>query len=169
MPDAAPHLLIAYDGSDPATEAIAVAARLFGRGTRATVLHARALMAAMPIPEGEAREEACAHGLAHDGARQARALGLAAQARAEMSTSSVWRTIVDAAERDGADVIVMGTRGQSGVRSLLLGGTSHHVAQHARAPVLIVPDSEIADARRAGVRANGRAGFDGAGPQREPG
>jgi nucleotide-binding universal stress UspA family protein len=167
MPDAAPHLLIAYDGSDPAKEAIAVAARLFGQGTRATVLYAWELMAAMPIPDGEAQEEARAQGLAEDGARQARALGLAAQARPEMSTSSAWRTIVDAAERDGADLVVMGTRGQSGVRSLLLGGTSRHVAQHTRSPVLIVPDPEIADARRAVVKANARASFGGAAPQRE--
>jgi nucleotide-binding universal stress UspA family protein len=105
--------------------------------------------------------------LAQDGARQARALGLAAQARTEMSTSSAWRTIVDAAERDGADLVVMGTRARSGVRSLLLGSTSHHVAQHARCPVLIVPDPEIADARSAVVKANGRVSFGGAAPQRE--
>jgi nucleotide-binding universal stress UspA family protein len=164
MPDAAPHLLIAYDGSGPATHAIAVAARLFTRGTRATVLYAWELMAAMPTPDGQAHEEAEAQGLAQDGARQARALGLAAHARAEMSTSSEWRTIVHAAERDGADLIVMGTRGVSGMRSLLLGGTSHHVAQHARCPVLIVPDADIADAV---VEANGRASFDGAAPQRD--
>ena len=167
MPDATPQLVIAYDGSDSAREAIAVAARLFGRGTGATVLYAWELMAAMPIPDGQAHEEARAQEIAQDGARQARALGLAAQARAEMSTSSAWRTIIDAAERDGADLVVMGTRGQSGVRSLLLGGTSHHVAQHARCPVLILPDREIADARRAVVNANGRASFDGAAPQRE--
>jgi nucleotide-binding universal stress UspA family protein len=167
MPDSAPHLLIAYDGSGPATHAIAVAARLFTRGTRTTVLYAWELMAAMPIPEGQAHDETRAQGLAQDGARQARALGPAAQARTEMSTSSTWRTIVDAAERDGADLVVMGTRGQSGVRSLLLGGTSHHVAQHARSPVLIVPDQEIVDARRGVVKANGRAGFAGAAPQRE--
>jgi nucleotide-binding universal stress UspA family protein len=164
LPDTTAHLLIAYDGSDPATDAIAVAARLFGRGTRATVLCAWELMAAMPIPEGQAREEARAVRLAEDGARQARALGLACDARAEMFTASAWRTIVDAADRDGADVIVMGTRGLSRVRSLLLGGNSHNVAQHGRSPVLIVPDPEIGDARRGVARANGRAGFDGATP-----
>ena len=95
--------------------------------------------------------------LAEDGAQQARALGLAAEARAERYTSSAWQTIVDAAERDGADLIVMGTRGLSGVRSLLLGSCSHHVAQHARSPVLIVPDPEIGDARRAVAQADGRA------------
>jgi nucleotide-binding universal stress UspA family protein len=167
MPHAAPHLLIAYDGSDPATDAIVVVARLFGRGTRATVLYAWEVLAAMPIVDGQAHDEARAHALAEDGAQQAQALGLVAEARVDTVTSSTWRTIVDAAECDGVDLIVMGTRGQSGVRSLLLGGTSHHVAQHALSPVLIVPDREIADARRAVVKANGRASFDGAAPQRE--
>jgi nucleotide-binding universal stress UspA family protein len=157
MPDSAPHLLIAYDGSGPATHAIAVAARLFTRGTRTTVLYAWELMAAMPIPDGEARDEARAARLAEDGAQRARALGLVAEARAELFTSSAWRTIVDVAERDGADVIVTGTRGLSGVRSLLLGGTSHDVAQHALSPVLIVPDPEIGHARRAVAEANERA------------
>jgi hypothetical protein len=50
----------------------------------------------------------------------------------------------------------MGTRGLSGVRSLLLGSTSHHVAQHALCPVLIVPDSEVGDARRSMAETNGR-------------
>jgi nucleotide-binding universal stress UspA family protein len=148
VPDPAPHLLIAYDGSDPAADAIAVAARLFGRGTRATVLYAWDLMAAMPIPEGQARDDARARELAQDGARQARALGLAAEARAEIVGSSTWQTIVEFAEIEGADLIVMGTRGLSGMRSLLLGGTAHHVAQHASSPVLIVPDLQIRDARR---------------------
>jgi nucleotide-binding universal stress UspA family protein len=172
MADRAPHLLIAYDGSDQATEAIVVAARLFGHGTRATVLYAweptaryvgTLGMAATPIPvEDDAQDEARAVRLAEDGARQARALGLAAEARARRYTASAWRTIVDAAERDGADLIVMGTRGLSGVRSLLLGSCSHQVAQHAQSPVLIVPDPEIGHARRAVAQANGDAESDGA-------
>jgi nucleotide-binding universal stress UspA family protein len=165
--DPAPHLLIAYDDSDAATEAIAVAARLFGRGTRATVLYAWELMAAMPVAEGQARDEARAQELAQDGALQASAIGLAAEAHVEIAGVSPWQTIVDFADREGADLIVMGTRGRSGMRSLLLGGTSHHVAQHALSPVLIVPGPEIGDGRRAVAKANGRANVGGAAPQHE--
>jgi nucleotide-binding universal stress UspA family protein len=167
MPDGAPHLLIAYDGSDPAIDALVVAARLFGRGTRATVLYAWEVLAAMPIADGQAHDEARAHALATDGAQQAQALGLVAEARVDTVTSSPWRTIVDAAERDAVDLIVMGTRGRSEVRSLLLGGTAHHVTQHALSPVLIVPDAQIADARRGVGRANGRVALDGGAPQPE--
>jgi nucleotide-binding universal stress UspA family protein len=167
----APHLLIAYDGSDPATEAIGFAARLFPSGTRATVLYAwepTALYAgvlgagvAVIPPEAEEGAEADAVRLAEEGAKRARELGLDAEPRAEQVVSSAWQTIVDAAERDAADLVVMGTRGLSGVKSLLLGSCSHHVAQHALSPVLIVPDGEIRDARR--VAAQARGGVTGSG------
>jgi nucleotide-binding universal stress UspA family protein len=155
MTEAAPHLLIAYDGSDPAAEAIAVAARLFA-GARATVLYAWDPMpaypavAGAPLPvEDDHVAETRAVQLAECGARTARSLGLLAEARAETVTQSAWRTVVDAAERDGADLVVMGTRGLSGMRAVLMGSLSHHVAQHALCPVLIVPDADVGDARRA--------------------
>jgi nucleotide-binding universal stress UspA family protein len=165
MPDEQ-NLLIAYDGSDEAAEAIAFAARLFAGVATATVLYAWQPistypvlgMAAAAMPEQAEREEADdAARLAEAGAERARAHGLAAVGRAEQATLGAWRTIVDVAEGDGADLIVMGTRGLSGMRSLLMGSTSHHVAQHALCPVLIVPDSEIANSRRTVADANGRA------------
>jgi nucleotide-binding universal stress UspA family protein len=110
---------------------------------------------AAPVPEDEIEQEAAiADRLAEDGARQARALGLTAEAKAQESVSPTWRTIVDTAEHDGADLVVMGTRGLSGMRSALLGSVSHKVAQHILCPVLIVPDGEVADVRRAVVNAS---------------
>lgn len=153
-----PQLLIAYDGSEQAAEAIAFAARTFGRGARAVVLFAWepavlgavALGAPTAIPDGEIEhEEQLAQRVADDGAEKARAAGLEAEAEAVETVSAAWRTIIDAADRHHPDVIVMGTRGLSGVRSLVLGSVSHGVAQHATQPVLIVPSGEVVDARRA--------------------
>ena len=45
--------------------------------------------------------------------------------------------IVKAAE--GADMVVMGSRGTGGFARLLLGSTATQVAHHANCPVLIVP------------------------------
>ncbi len=47
--------------------------------------------------------------------------------------------IVSAAARLGADVIVMGTQGVTGARTLVFGSTTEGVLKHARIPVLVVP------------------------------
>jgi nucleotide-binding universal stress UspA family protein len=160
-----PKLLLCYDGSDQATEAIGFAGELFPHGTRATVLYAweptavavsGGMVPAMIPPDSDEQDKARAMRLAEAGAQHAGSLGLEAAARIEETTASAWRTIVDVADGE-FDVIVMGTRGLSGVASLLLGSCSHHVAQHALCPVLIVPGAELGKARRGVARANGRA------------
>ena len=47
--------------------------------------------------------------------------------------------IVAHAEKSGADLIVMGTHGRSGLPHVLLGSVAEKVVQHAPRPVLIVP------------------------------
>lgn len=152
-----PHLLIAYDGSEQAAEAIAFAARTFGHAKAVVVfawepgvVGAVAVGAPVAIPDEEIEhEEQVAKRIAEDGAEKARGAGLEAEAEAVESVTAAWRTIVDAADRHHPDLIVMGTRGLSGVKSLVLGSVSHGVAQHATQPVLIVPSGEVVDARRA--------------------
>jgi nucleotide-binding universal stress UspA family protein len=111
---------------------------------------------AVAIPPADEQDEARARRLAEAGARHARDVGLDAEARIEPATASAWRTIVDVADGE-YDVIAMRTRGLTGVQSLLLGSVSHHVAQHALCPVLIVPGVELGEARRGLSRANGRS------------
>ena len=48
------------------------------------------------------------------------------------------RAIVELAEELGAGLIVMGSRGQGGVKRALLGSVSDSVVQHAHCPVLVV-------------------------------
>ena len=45
--------------------------------------------------------------------------------------------IVRIAGEKGYDLIVMGSRGISGIKEMLLGSVSHHVSQHAKCSVLI--------------------------------
>jgi nucleotide-binding universal stress UspA family protein len=60
----------------------------------------------------------------------------AADAERVVSEGSPGEVLVAAAE--GADLVVVGSRGRGGLRSALLGSVSSHVAQHAACPVVIV-------------------------------
>jgi nucleotide-binding universal stress UspA family protein len=46
--------------------------------------------------------------------------------------------IVEAAQSEAADMIIVGTRGRNRVERLVLGSVSDHVVRHAPCPVLIV-------------------------------
>lgn len=47
-------------------------------------------------------------------------------------------TILQTADRLGADLIVMGTRGRTGLAHIVFGSVAEHVVRHARMPVLTV-------------------------------
>jgi nucleotide-binding universal stress UspA family protein len=50
----------------------------------------------------------------------------------------VWNTVKETADRNDAAVIVMGSRGLTGLRSMLLGSVSSAFVHHADRPVLVV-------------------------------
>jgi nucleotide-binding universal stress UspA family protein len=58
--------------------------------------------------------------------------------RAVMEDGRAATVIAEVAERELADVIVVGRRGRGGVAELLLGSTSHELVLHSRQPVLVV-------------------------------
>ena len=49
-----------------------------------------------------------------------------------------WRVILDTAEKQAADLIVMGVHGRNPVDLALFGSTTHHVVRGARCPVLVI-------------------------------
>jgi nucleotide-binding universal stress UspA family protein len=141
-------ILLCYDGSEDAKRAIAHAAELFVTD-RALVLSAwqPAAMAyayewpgVTYVPGMEALDtanEVLARRLAAEGAALAEAAGLAAEPVAVRSDGPLWRTIV--AEADACEVaaIVLGSRGRSAPRELMLGSVARAVGHHARRPVLV--------------------------------
>src|SRR5205085_1160246 len=46
--------------------------------------------------------------------------------------------IADLAEKLGADLIVISTHGNTGIKHVLMGSTAERVVRHARCPVLVV-------------------------------
>ena len=61
------------------------------------------------------------------------------QIKTEMISSiNIAGGIVDYAEENNIDLIVIGTRGRSGFKKLLLGSVASHVVTYAHCPVLVV-------------------------------
>jgi len=156
MPSSPGPLLIAYDGSDNAKHAIAVAGRSLATHPALVVsvwesVWALAYRHPMPgdfritqevveeMDEGgrEAAEQAAAEGV-----ELARSAGLEAEPLAHRSDHGVHEAIVELAHEREAGVVVVGTRGRSGVQSVLLGSVSYGVVHHCRRPVLTVPPLE---------------------------
>jgi nucleotide-binding universal stress UspA family protein len=154
MPNASSGLLlIAYDGSDPAGNAIDEAARLFpgAEAVVATVWEtvgeaARAGRIALPdsvISEGvhniDTATEAVAVETAAAGAERARAAGLDAAPVAFRGARSSWQGLIELCRQRGCSAIVIGSRGRSAAKSVLLGSVSSGVVHHGEVPVVVVP------------------------------
>jgi nucleotide-binding universal stress UspA family protein len=151
MPDATDKpILLCYDGSEDAFRAIEFAASLFP-GAPAVVLsvweHYSVLSGIQRVDDALVQE--ATEALAADGSERAQAAGLIATPRAVQAHHGVADAILEAADSADVLLVVMGTRGNTGIRSLLLGSVSHAVAHHARRPVLIVPSQPLAEARAA--------------------
>jgi nucleotide-binding universal stress UspA family protein len=140
-------ILICYEGSDDAQRAIDVAADLLGP-RRAIVLDVGPVLTAAesvavmsPVTPGAAFEDLNkddAHQRARAGAEQARRAGFDAEARAELGEPT-WETILNVGDEIDAAVIVIGSRGLSGLKEIVDGSLSHEVIEHAGRPVLISP------------------------------
>jgi nucleotide-binding universal stress UspA family protein len=154
MPEATDKpILLCYDGSEDAFHAIELAGSLFP-GRKAIVLavweHYSMLSGVARVEDSLVQE--ATEALAADGCDRARAAGFDATPVAVQAHHGVAEAIIDAADEHDALLVVMGTRGNTGIRSLLLGSVSHGVAHHAYRPLLIVPSEPLAEARTAGSR-----------------
>lgn len=63
--------------------------------------------------------------------------GVKVQRRQVFDGRHVGKTLLDEAEAMHADLLVMGAWGRSRFSELVLGGTTHHVLEHARLPLLL--------------------------------
>jgi nucleotide-binding universal stress UspA family protein len=150
-------VLIAYDGSDAAKQAVSAAAELFaGRPAYVVTIWEPGLAYAMsdleptgpelsPIPmdiEGtqdlEDDLQVHARRTAAEGAELAKAAGLDCEALVVADRTNVAEAIVKVARKQSVAAIVVGSRGLTGLRARLEGSTSSAVLKHAECPVVVV-------------------------------
>jgi nucleotide-binding universal stress UspA family protein len=132
------------EGSDAALRFAATEAAL--RGTKLRVVCAWEVPAAVYAGAwGVAPDQESGFG---DGARDIAAQALSEAARLQPGIDRESRTVrgqpadVLVQESQDADLLVVGSRGLGGFKSLLLGSVSQQFVHHATCPVVIVPRAE---------------------------
>jgi nucleotide-binding universal stress UspA family protein len=162
-------VLICYDGSTDAKAAIDHGARLL-KGEQATVLtiwqpflsivaHTPTFGLGAAVDSHKIDEQSlkAAEERAEEGVRLASEAGVEAQARVVPRAVTTADTILAEAEALDASAILMGSRGLTGVKSLLLGSVSQAVMQRADRPAIVVPSPEVAARRARELRSEERA------------
>lgn len=140
-------IMVAFDGSKDAGKAVQLAASLSLKfGAELTVIHVFSsptvgfsAASGMPVPDYSDLEDA-----AKEAGQKILSRGLVlasdsgVKARGELiEASSVVEAIVDFTARKDADLIVVGTRGMTGFKKLILGSVSSGLISHAHCPVLV--------------------------------
>lgn len=154
-------ILICYDGSDDAKAAIEHGAQVLS-GQKAVVLtawepfaliatHTPVAIGFLPtvpdVDEIDRANESYANTQAETGAEIARKAGFDAEPLTRRVARTTAAAILAEAETQDADAILLGSRGLTGLKSLLLGSVSHAVIQHADRPVIVVPSPTVALSR----------------------
>ncbi len=143
-------LILCYDGSEDAKHAIQRAGDLLAHRSALVLTawlptavlgsYAGLGFVAPPVDFAELDRAVAGEGgrLAEEGARIARDAGLDAEPIAVKASGPVWHTIVETADSRDAAAIVMGSRGLTALRSMLLGSVSSGVVHHANRPTLVI-------------------------------
>lgn len=148
-------VVIGYDGSHDAQRAVELAAAAL-RADAALVVNVWSIPVAMTQPgagfgapsapsEAELqRLEQAARQVAEEGAARTRRAGLSAQAVVAhgASAEAIAETLCDLAETREATLVVVGRRGMSRLKEVVLGSVSNAAVHDGRRPVLVVPDGE---------------------------
>lgn len=137
-------IMVATDGSENAASAVAHAAALArsAGAEEVTVLHMCPACTADLDPHRDNQE--FAQRIVREASETFADTGADVRIRVEVdyTPEDLARGITDIAREEGVDTIVLGSRGLSGIRGMLLGSVSSKVLQLAHCPVLVVKQPE---------------------------
>ena len=135
-------IVVGIDGSENSHRSLAWAAEEASlHGSSLHVIHSWTFPAAMPGADG--RPAADLKGAAEKVLEDAIAtLGPepGVEIQREIANELAAHALIHASE--GADMVVVGSRGRGGFGGLLLGSVSQQVAQHAHCPIVIIPHAD---------------------------
>lgn len=150
-------VLLCDDGSEGAREAFAVAGQLLAGRDAVVLTVVESLSPAVfygvggdaTSPSGggvplHVDSVEAARRLVSEGVEAARAAGFDAEPLVDVTPDATALRIARIADEYEASVIVVGARGLSKLKSIVLGSVSHEVVQYSKRPVLVVHRSEKA-------------------------
>ena len=140
-------VFVAFDGSDDSVKAIKLARAFAGTyHSEVTVVHVYTSPAigfsaasGIPIPDYQALENAkkeAAKSTLSKGVKEALDEGFSAKGEL-IEAPSVVEALVEFAGSEKADLIIVGTRGMTGFKKLILGSVSSGLVNHAPCNVLV--------------------------------
>jgi nucleotide-binding universal stress UspA family protein len=134
-------IVVGVDGSAPAGHAVETVAKI-AAGTKDEVVVCHGVVVTHAwgedFPE-ETRDET--QQLVDRYVAQLAAAGVPATGEVHGALDKgIGDALIDVAKSHQAGLIVVGTRGRSNVKSMLLGSTAHEVVGKSTVPVLVVPD-----------------------------
>jgi len=138
------HIIVAYDGSLSAVKALDTAIELVEnkQAEKLTIVHVYSVPymaiadSIVSVPNSVQQEWLeRAQSLLADASKKTEQLPYASTVILEGSPAEA---ILQYAEQNGGNLIVIGSRGLGGLREFMMGSVSHNIAQHARIPVLII-------------------------------
>jgi nucleotide-binding universal stress UspA family protein len=148
-------ILVPVDGSKPSERAAEYAVDIAAkRGATIVTVHVMHLPAyaftpspieGMPTPAMapipltvSSEERKIVESYLHKVKEMARKAGVTAEAKIIEDQPSIVHAITETAQKEACDLIVIGTKGRTGIRKILLGSVASGVVTYSSCPVLVV-------------------------------
>jgi nucleotide-binding universal stress UspA family protein len=138
-------VLLSVDGSPDSDKAVGLTCQLAKvHGSQVHVVHGRDVPLVAPsgrpapplVERWETDEDA--QELVDAAVAQLQAAGVDVRGRVLPGQGRIGYKILETAEAEGADLIVLGSRGMSRVEEVMIGSVSHKIIHMAKCPVLLV-------------------------------